>query len=42
MKSGSFGATVADHNAGQQYCWACHNGTKAFAAQGNCAKCHTK
>ncbi|MGD2081056.1 MAG: hypothetical protein PVJ36_08000 [Nitrospirota bacterium] len=33
---------MADHNAGEQYCWACHNGTKAFEAQGNCAKCHTK
>jgi c(7)-type cytochrome triheme protein len=42
MKSGGFEAAMADHNAGEQYCWACHNGTKAFEAQGNCAKCHTK
>lgn len=23
-------------------CGACHNGTKAFKPQGNCAKCHKK
>jgi MtrB/PioB family decaheme-associated outer membrane protein len=32
--------TFADHLAGKQYCYACHNGTKAFAPKGNCAKCH--
>ncbi|MGA7179389.1 MAG: MtrB/PioB family decaheme-associated outer membrane protein [Thiobacillaceae bacterium] len=30
----------ADHLAGKQYCFACHNGAKAFAAKGNCNKCH--
>ena len=29
-----------DHAAGKQYCFACHNGTKAFAPKGNCDKCH--
>ena len=30
----------ADHLAGKQYCFACHNGTKAFAPKSNCNKCH--
>ena len=48
MKAGSFDAKVADHNAGEKFCWSCHNGTKkvgdvtVFAAKGNCAKCHKK
>ncbi len=25
-----------------QFCGACHNGKKAFAAKANCAKCHKK
>ena len=29
-----------DHAAGKQYCFTCHNGTKAFATKGNCGKCH--
>jgi DmsE family decaheme c-type cytochrome len=29
-----------DHAAGKQYCFACHNGTQAFAPKGNCNKCH--
>ncbi len=29
-----------DHLAGKQYCFACHNGTKAFAPKSNCNKCH--
>jgi DmsE family decaheme c-type cytochrome len=29
-----------DHAAGKQYCFTCHNGTKAFATKGNCNKCH--
>ena len=29
-----------DHAAGKQYCFSCHNGTKAYAAEGNCSKCH--
>ncbi len=42
MKGGSFDATLDDHNAGKDYCWACHNGTKAFESKGNCEKCHQK
>lgn len=42
MKAGSFKATMADHTAGEKYCWTCHNGTKAFATTGNCNKCHVK
>jgi len=42
MKSGSFEATMPDHNAGEQYCWACHTGTRAFETKGNCTKCHQK
>ena len=29
-----------DHLAGKQYCFTCHNSTKAFAPKGNCNKCH--
>ncbi|HYP68113.1 MAG TPA: MtrB/PioB family decaheme-associated outer membrane protein [Thiobacillaceae bacterium] len=29
-----------DHLAGKKYCFACHNGTKAFASKGNCNMCH--
>ena len=29
-----------DHSEGKQYCFACHNGTKAYAPKGNCNKCH--
>jgi len=30
-----------DHAEGSKYCFACHNGTKSFAAtKGSCAKCH--
>ncbi len=28
-----------DHTEGK-YCFTCHNGSKAFATKGNCAKCH--
>ena len=48
MKAGSFKATVADHNAGEKFCWSCHNGTKkigditVFGTKGNCKKCHVK
>ncbi len=42
MKAGSFDATMADHNAGEKYCWTCHNGDKAFETKGNCNKCHVK
>lgn len=42
MKAGGFEAGMADHNAGEQFCWSCHNGTKAFETKGNCQKCHVK
>jgi len=42
MKQGTMEATVADHNAGEKYCWTCHNGDKAFSPKGNCNKCHVK
>jgi c(7)-type cytochrome triheme protein len=42
MKSGSFDATMPDHNTGEKYCWTCHNGEKAFETKGNCTKCHVK
>jgi DmsE family decaheme c-type cytochrome len=30
-----------DHAEGSKFCFACHNGTKSFAAtKGSCAKCH--
>ena len=32
---------VADHKS-DKFCYSCHNGTKAFATDGNCAKCHKK
>jgi len=42
MKHGTMKATVADHNAGEKFCWTCHNDTKAFAPKGNCNRCHKK
>jgi c(7)-type cytochrome triheme protein len=41
MKKGSAKITMAEHKPGVS-CGTCHNGTKAFAQQGNCAKCHKK
>lgn len=41
MKKGSTQMKMADLNAGK-YCGECHNGKKAFATAGNCAKCHKK
>ncbi|HJV34245.1 cytochrome c3 family protein [Geomonas sp.] len=32
---------MADIYAGK-YCGTCHNGKRAFAAKGNCTKCHKK
>jgi DmsE family decaheme c-type cytochrome len=39
-KKGDAKITLVDHFAGKKYCFACHNGKKAYAAKGNCAKCH--
>ncbi len=33
--------TMADHNA-NRFCFACHDGKRAFSAANNCAKCHKK
>ncbi len=33
--------TMADHNA-NKFCFACHDGKRAFSAANNCAKCHKK
>ncbi|MFA5701387.1 MAG: c(7)-type cytochrome triheme domain-containing protein [Desulfuromonas sp.] len=41
MKKGGATITMAKIYAGEQ-CGACHNGTDAFAAQGNCARCHKR
>lgn len=41
MKHGTAKIKIADHKAGK-FCFSCHNGTKAFATDGNCAKCHKK
>ena len=40
MEKGNAKIAFTDHLAGKQYCFACHNGTKAFAPKSNCNKCH--
>lgn len=42
-KPGAEGAAkiAAPHKAGE-FCFACHDGKKAFTFEGNCAKCHKK
>ena len=39
MKQGTVHISMAEIYAGKQ-CGICHNGTAAFAAKGNCARCH--
>lgn len=41
MKQGTIQITMNDIYAGK-LCGVCHNGQRAFAAQGNCARCHVK
>lgn len=41
MKMGTAKITMAEHVPGK-LCGTCHDGTKAFANKGNCAKCHKK
>lgn len=41
MKKGTTKIKITDHKAGK-FCFSCHNGTKSFATDGNCAKCHKK
>lgn len=40
MKKGATKIT-APHKPGE-FCGSCHDGTKAFAQEGNCGKCHKK
>ncbi|MCD6525393.1 MAG: cytochrome C [Desulfuromonas sp.] len=39
MKQGTVTITMENIYAGRQ-CGICHNGQRAFAAKGNCKKCH--
>lgn len=40
MKQGTVKITMEEIYAGR-LCGVCHNGQRAFAAAGNCARCHT-
>ena len=42
QKKGTAQIKLADHEAGQKFCFACHNGKKAWATKDNCNKCHVK
>jgi len=42
QKKGTAQIKLADHEAGQKFCFACHNGKKAWATKDNCNKCHIK
>ncbi len=39
-KNGKPSNTLAAHTEGKASCFACHNGTAAFPAKGNCKSCH--
>lgn len=41
MKQGTVTITMKNIYAGEQ-CGICHNGQRAFAAKGNCKKCHKR
>lgn len=41
MKQGTVTITMNDIYAGK-LCGVCHNGERAFSAQGNCTRCHVK
>jgi len=41
MKQGTVNITMDQIYAGK-FCGVCHNGTRAFDAKGNCARCHIK
>lgn len=41
MKQGTVTITMNEIYAGK-LCGVCHNGKRAFEAQGNCARCHVK
>lgn len=42
QKKGVAQIKMADHEAGKKFCFACHNGTKAWPSKDNCNKCHVK
>jgi c(7)-type cytochrome triheme protein len=42
MKKGLSRIIYAHHAEGKEYCFACHNGTTAFDAGGNCYLCHKR
>lgn len=39
QKKGTAQIKLTDHQA-DKFCFTCHNGTKSFKSEGNCAKCH--
>ncbi len=41
MKQGTISITMAEIYAGR-LCGVCHNGQRAFAAAGNCNRCHVR
>lgn len=41
MKKGTAQIKMADHVAGKDNCFACHNGTVSFKPQDNCTRCHS-
>lgn|GEM_PF-799582 len=40
MHKGATKIRYADHGAGKNACFACHNGTNVFSPSGNCYRCH--
>ena len=42
QKKGVAQIKLADHQKGEKFCFACHNGKKAFTSEKNCNKCHVK
>lgn len=42
QKKGVAQIKLADHDKGEKFCFACHNGKKAWGTKDNCNKCHIK
>ena len=42
QKKGTAQIKLADHEKGEKFCFACHNGKAAWAPKDNCNKCHIK
>jgi c(7)-type cytochrome triheme protein len=42
QKKGVAKMKLADHQKGEKFCFACHNGKNSFASAKNCNKCHIK